>query len=258
MPAIPAAHPAGDPARDTCTGRVRPARPRLPRRHHRPGADRRLVGPPPALQRRDRNRGAGPRRARHRRPRGRQRVRGASTGSSAPGSPAARWRSSRTPSTGFHMYYQRHGPGQRQRPHAAHRLPRQGRLRGRPAVVDPSRRLRGRPARHERDRRRSTGARSTRSWSPRRCADSASWPPSSPAPAPAGAGDEGRVGRVASFVAAGVPNDRNFRVFYAAKQLALPASWTRARSESLVGAALQAGLRGGEREARRSIASGSA
>jgi hypothetical protein len=69
-------------------------------------------------------------------------------------------------------------------------------------------------------------------------------------------GDEGRVGRVANFVAQGVPNDRNFRVFWAAKQLALSGQLDGQSTEILVDAALRAGLKGGEREARRSIASG--
>jgi Bifunctional DNA primase/polymerase, N-terminal len=73
---------------------------------------------------------------------------------------------------------------------------------------------------------------------------------------PAGRGDEGRVGRLARFVAEGVPGDRNFRVFYAAKQLALSGQLDQGAIESLVGAALRSGLQGGEAEARRSIASG--
>lgn len=72
----------------------------------------------------------------------------------------------------------------------------------------------------------------------------------------AAAGDEGRVERLSNFVASGIPNDRNFRVFYAAKQLQLSGQLDDAAKEKLVDAALHAGLRGGETEARRSIASG--
>jgi hypothetical protein len=72
----------------------------------------------------------------------------------------------------------------------------------------------------------------------------------------AGQGDAGRVDRLARFVAEGREGDRNFRVFYAAKQLGLSGQLDDAATERLVDAALAAGLRGGEREARRSIASG--
>lgn len=71
-----------------------------------------------------------------------------------------------------------------------------------------------------------------------------------------GRGDEGRVGRLTNFVAQGKEGDRNFRVFYAAKQLTLHGQLDATAIESLVSAARTAGLRGGEREARRSIASG--
>jgi hypothetical protein len=70
------------------------------------------------------------------------------------------------------------------------------------------------------------------------------------------AGDEGRVDRLTNFVAEGEPGDRNFRVFYASKQLALRGQLDTPAIEGLVGAALRAGLRGGEAEARRTIASG--
>jgi hypothetical protein len=72
----------------------------------------------------------------------------------------------------------------------------------------------------------------------------------------AGRGDEGRIERLAGFVADGVPGDRNFRVFYAAKQAAIAGQLDGAAVERLVSAARDAGLRGGEAEARRSIASG--
>ena len=83
--------------------------------------------------------------------------------------------------------------------------------------------------------------------------------PERPAPSPAGdasRGDEGRIERLAGFVADGVPGDRNFRVFYAAKQAALAGQLDGSAVERLVQAARDAGLRGGEREARASIASG--
>ena len=71
-----------------------------------------------------------------------------------------------------------------------------------------------------------------------------------------GRGDAGRVDRLERFVASGKEGDRNFRVFYAAKQAALAGQLDEAAVKRFVDAARTAGLRGGEREARRSIESG--
>ncbi len=69
-------------------------------------------------------------------------------------------------------------------------------------------------------------------------------------------GDEGRVERICKFVSERQEGDRNFPVFWGAKQLAMCGQLDDAAVESLVDAALKAGLRGGRREALRSIESG--
>jgi Bifunctional DNA primase/polymerase, N-terminal len=73
----------------------------------------------------------------------------------------------------------------------------------------------------------------------------------------AGPGDEGRVDRLANFVASGVSGDRNYRVFWAAKRLELSGQLDGPATESLVRALAQAdpGV-DREREARRTIESG--
>jgi Bifunctional DNA primase/polymerase, N-terminal len=62
--------------------------------------------------------------------------------------------------------------------------------------------------------------------------------------------------RLADWVAARNEGDRNFPLFYAAKQAALAGQLDGEGVERLVDASLRSGLRGGEREARRTIASG--
>ena len=62
--------------------------------------------------------------------------------------------------------------------------------------------------------------------------------------------------RLADWVAARQEGDRNFPLFYAAKQAALAGQLDSDGVERLVDASLRSGLRGGEREARRTIASG--
>src|SRR5260221_9986629 len=69
-------------------------------------------------------------------------------------------------------------------------------------------------------------------------------------------GDERRVERICKFVSERQEGDRNFPVFWGAKQLAMSGQLDDAAVESLVDAALRAGLRGGRREALRSIESG--
>src|SRR5260370_36525265 len=69
-------------------------------------------------------------------------------------------------------------------------------------------------------------------------------------------GDEGRVERICKFVSERQEGDRNFPVFWGAKQLAMCGQLDDAAVEALVDAALKAGLRGGRREALRSIEAG--
>jgi hypothetical protein len=70
-------------------------------------------------------------------------------------------------------------------------------------------------------------------------------------------GDTGRLDRLVEFVAAGVPNDRNFRVFYAAKQAALHGLLDRGAEERFVDALRRADPScDRSAEARRSVASG--
>ena len=64
-----------------------------------------------------------------------------------------------------------------------------------------------------------------------------------------------RVDRLANWVATREAGDRNFPLFYAAKQAELASQLDDAAVERFVDAALQSGLRGGEREARRTITS---
>jgi len=70
------------------------------------------------------------------------------------------------------------------------------------------------------------------------------------------AGRHADVGRLTNWVAAREPGDRNFPLFYAAKQAALSGQLDRAAVEGFVEAARRSGLRGGEPEARRTIESG--
>ena len=61
--------------------------------------------------------------------------------------------------------------------------------------------------------------------------------------------------RLVEWTAARQEGDRNFPLFYAAKQAALAGQLDAGAVERFVDAALRSGLRGGEREARRTIAS---
>ncbi len=70
------------------------------------------------------------------------------------------------------------------------------------------------------------------------------------------AGRHAEVGRLADWVAAREPGDRNFPLFYAAKQAAISGQLDGAAVEGFVDAARRSGLRGGEPEARRTIESG--
>ena len=85
-------------------------------------------------------------------------------------------------------------------------------------------------------------------------------PPQRPAvrerPPTGGRMRETSLDRLADWVAAREPGDRNFPLFYAAKQAALAGQLDGEGVERLVEASLRSGLRGGEREARRTIASG--
>jgi len=61
--------------------------------------------------------------------------------------------------------------------------------------------------------------------------------------------------RLVEWTATRQAGDRNFPLFYAAKQAALVGQFHGAAVEWFVDAARQSGLQGGEREARRTIAS---
>jgi Bifunctional DNA primase/polymerase, N-terminal len=74
--------------------------------------------------------------------------------------------------------------------------------------------------------------------------------------APSRGDQDGSLDRLASYVAKREEGDRNFPLFYAAKQLQLQGQLDGPAVERLVGAAKQSGLRGGEQEARRTIESG--
>jgi hypothetical protein len=69
-------------------------------------------------------------------------------------------------------------------------------------------------------------------------------------------GDTGRLGRLAGWLEHREPGDRNFPLFYAAKQAALSGLLDGPGEQRLIEASLRSGLRGGEAEARRTIASG--
>ena len=70
------------------------------------------------------------------------------------------------------------------------------------------------------------------------------------------AGRHADLGRLNNWVAAREPGDRNFPLFYAAKQAALSGQLDGAAVEGFVEAACRSGLRGGKAEARRTIESG--
>lgn len=68
--------------------------------------------------------------------------------------------------------------------------------------------------------------------------------------------DNSDVDRLVNWVSTRPEGNRDFPVFYAAKHIEAAGLLNAANTERLVDAALRAGLRGGEREARRSIESG--
>jgi hypothetical protein len=80
--------------------------------------------------------------------------------------------------------------------------------------------------------------------------------PERPAPMRLAGTGQDTIGRLARWLETRPPGNRNFPLFYAAKVAASQGLLdTRAR-EQLIEASLRSGLRGGEREARRTLASG--
>jgi hypothetical protein len=155
----------------------------------------------------------------------------------------------RTPSTGMHLYYQ--GTDQRN-----------GSIRGRHVdfrsqggyVVAPPSRAGGGDyvvVKHE----PATGA--TVSWDAVRGLLEPQPQRERAAAGRAAGRDTGTTSldRLVEWAAARQAGDRNFPLFYAAKQAALAGQLDRAAVERLVDAARRSGLQGGEREARRTIAS---
>jgi hypothetical protein len=67
--------------------------------------------------------------------------------------------------------------------------------------------------------------------------------------------DEGRLDRLVSVVSAGVAGDRNYRLFWAAREAVRAGILDSAAQDRLMQASVDSGLSGGEREARRTIAS---
>jgi hypothetical protein len=155
----------------------------------------------------------------------------------------------RTPSTGMHLYYQ--GTAQRSGSIRGRHL--DFRSQGGYVVAPPSRAGGGRYilVGHE----PATGA--TASWDAIR----GLLEPQVPAPHPPSARQPGRdigrtsLDRLVEWTAARQAGDRNFPLFWAAKQAALAGQLDGAAVERFVDAAHRSGLRGGEREARRTIAS---
>jgi Bifunctional DNA primase/polymerase, N-terminal len=153
----------------------------------------------------------------------------------------------RTPSAGMHLYYQ--GTGQRSGSIRGQHL--DFRSAGGYVVAPPSRANDGRyvVVKHE----PATGA--TVSWDAiRGLLD----PQPGRVPAGARGGRDTRptsLDRLIEWTAARQAGDRNFPLFWAAKQAALAGQLDGAAVERFVDAARRSGLRGGEREARRTIAS---
>ena len=156
----------------------------------------------------------------------------------------------RTPSTGMHLYY----PGTDQRSGSIRGQHIDFRSQGGYVVAPPSQAGGGRyvVVKHE----PATGV--TVSWDAirgllepepqARRSSGGRW---------AGGRDTGETSldRLVEWAAAREPGDRNFPLFYAAKQAALAGQLDGAAVERFVDAARRSGLAGGEREARRTIAS---
>lgn len=73
---------------------------------------------------------------------------------------------------------------------------------------------------------------------------------------PASVGDPGLVTRVATWLEARPEGNRNFPLFWAARLTTAAGLMDSDAREQLIAASLRSGLRGGEREARRTLASG--
>ena len=153
----------------------------------------------------------------------------------------------RTPSGGLHLYYE--GTDQRSGRLAEHHL--DFRSNGGYIVSPPSRAEGGRYAVVQ----HSPGDGSTVSWD---AITGRLSPPREPRPETDQQlrGEAGTsLDRLEAWVAARQAGDRNFPLFYAARQAHLSGQLDGSGVERLVDAALRSGLRGGEREARRTIAS---
>jgi hypothetical protein len=153
----------------------------------------------------------------------------------------------RTPSGGAHLYFR--GTNQRNGTIPAHAL--DFRSRGGYVVAPPS-------ISAERGRRYEVVSHqpviATVNWSAiRELLD----PQPERLPRPQTARDRaGTVARLARWLQARPEGNRNFPLFYAAKVAAAQGLLTPAARDELVQASLRSGLRGGEREARRTLASG--
>jgi hypothetical protein len=157
----------------------------------------------------------------------------------------------RTPSTGFHLYYQ--GTGQRS-----------GSIRGRHldfrsaggyVVAPPSRAGGGQyvVVRHEPANGVTVSWDAVRGLLEPQARRQGQGPGTSRAPGRDIAATS--LDRLVEWTASRQPGDRNFPLFWAAKQAALAGQLDGAAVERFVDAARRSGLEGGEREARRTIAS---